>query len=299
MLARADAALVIGDPAIDIDRRARSAFARSISAREWNALTGLPFVYAMWIGAAGRGVAGAVPARCRHAREQGVANLVRIATQRRRAAMPAGPTGRWRYLRDNLKYGLGEREAAGSAALPRAGASRLGVVPALKPLRFYLIDDGPQGVRAANRSGGRLTADEALQLYRQAPTYWLGRMADGGARAASIPRASSPTSSIATSTTPTSAWRAATSARSIAKSGTAKATCSASTRSSRRSKRRVALGGEQMLLQGGHNPDLPLEWYEDLLRAREAAVPGLQAARASPPEVLHISRTVASCRCRT
>ena len=27
-------------------------------------------------------------------------------------------------------------------------------------------------------AGGRLTADEALQLYRHAPTYWLGRMAD-------------------------------------------------------------------------------------------------------------------------
>ena len=26
--------------------------------------------------------------------------------------------------------------------------------------------------------GGRLTGDEALQLYRHAPTYWLGRMAD-------------------------------------------------------------------------------------------------------------------------
>ena len=26
--------------------------------------------------------------------------------------------------------------------------------------------------------GGRLTADEALFLYREAPTHWLGRMAD-------------------------------------------------------------------------------------------------------------------------
>ena len=28
----------------------------------------------------------------------------------------------------------------------------------------------------------------------------------------------------------------------------------------------LALGGTQVLLQGGHHPDLPLEWYEDLLR---------------------------------
>ena len=26
----------------------------------------------------------------------------------------------------------------------------------------------------------------------------------------------------------------------------------------------IALGGVQLLLQGGHNPDLPIEWYEDL-----------------------------------
>ena len=29
----------------------------------------------------------------------------------------------------------------------------------------------------------------------------------------------------------------------------------------------VALGGDQILMQGGMNPDLPLEWYEDLLRS--------------------------------
>jgi len=26
----------------------------------------------------------------------------------------------------------------------------------------------------------------------------------------------------------------------------------------------IELGGGQLLLQGGHNPDLPIEWYEDL-----------------------------------
>src|SRR6188472_1333135 len=29
----------------------------------------------------------------------------------------------------------------------------------------------------------------------------------------------------------------------------------------------IALGGDQILMQGGMNPDLPLAWYEDLLRA--------------------------------
>ena len=41
-----------------------------------------------------------------------------------------------------------------------------------------------------------------------------------------------------------------------------------------------ALGGVQLLLQGGHNPDLPLAWYEDLFRAVKQQLPRLQAARA-------------------
>ena len=41
----------------------------------------------------------------------------------------------------------------------------------------------------------------------------------------------------------------------------------------------IALGGGQLLLQGGHNPDLPLEWYEDLFRAVKQKYPNVQAAR--------------------
>jgi cyclic dehypoxanthinyl futalosine synthase len=29
----------------------------------------------------------------------------------------------------------------------------------------------------------------------------------------------------------------------------------------------ISVGGSQLLLQGGHNPDVPLGWYEDLFRA--------------------------------
>jgi cyclic dehypoxanthinyl futalosine synthase len=52
----------------------------------------------------------------------------------------------------------------------------------------------------------------------------------------------------------------------------------------------IALGGEQLLLQGGHNPDLPLEWYEDLFRAVKARYPGFRLHALSPPEILHLSR---------
>jgi cyclic dehypoxanthinyl futalosine synthase len=52
----------------------------------------------------------------------------------------------------------------------------------------------------------------------------------------------------------------------------------------------VALGGGQLLLQGGHNPDLPLEWYEDLFRAVKARYPEFKLHALSPPEVIHLAR---------
>jgi cyclic dehypoxanthinyl futalosine synthase len=52
----------------------------------------------------------------------------------------------------------------------------------------------------------------------------------------------------------------------------------------------IALGGGQLLLQGGHNPDLPLEWYEDLFRAVKTRYPSFRLHALSPPEIIHLSR---------
>ena len=51
-----------------------------------------------------------------------------------------------------------------------------------------------------------------------------------------------------------------------------------------------AVGGEQLLLQGGHNPDLPLQWYEDLFAAVKSRYPDFRLHALSPPEILHLSR---------
>ena len=47
----------------------------------------------------------------------------------------------------------------------------------------------------------------------------------------------------------------------------------------------VALGGDQILMQGGMNPDLPLEWYEDLLRSLKERFPQVNLHCFSPPEI--------------
>ncbi|HEY4061786.1 MAG TPA: cyclic dehypoxanthinyl futalosine synthase [Puia sp.] len=49
-------------------------------------------------------------------------------------------------------------------------------------------------------------------------------------------------------------------------------------------------GGDQLLLQGGHHPDLGLKFYTDLFSQLKALYPGLKLHTLGPPEVAHISK---------
>ncbi len=49
-------------------------------------------------------------------------------------------------------------------------------------------------------------------------------------------------------------------------------------------------GGEQLLLQGGHHPDLGLQYYVDLFRKLKEMFPSLKLHALGPPEVAHITR---------
>ena len=49
------------------------------------------------------------------------------------------------------------------------------------------------------------------------------------------------------------------------------------------------LGGTAVLMQGGHNPDLTIDWYEDLFREIKARYP-IHLHALSPSEVQHIAR---------
>lgn len=133
MLATADAALVIGDPALEIDAAARGLLKYDLGS-EWRALTGLPFVYAMWSGREGAASA-AHCAALLAARQQGEASLPQIA--KAVAGGDAAVEARSLvYLRDNLNYGLSDREAAGLRRFLELGVE-VGVAVARKPLRFY------------------------------------------------------------------------------------------------------------------------------------------------------------------
>jgi len=49
-------------------------------------------------------------------------------------------------------------------------------------------------------------------------------------------------------------------------------------------------GGEQLLLQGGHHPDLGLAYYTDLFRKLKQMYPNLKLHALGPPEIAHICR---------
>jgi len=50
------------------------------------------------------------------------------------------------------------------------------------------------------------------------------------------------------------------------------------------------LGGEQLLLQGGHHPELGLKFYTDLFRELKSLYPNLKLHALGPPEIAHISK---------
>ena len=110
MLAGADAALVIGDPALQVDRER---WAVVDLAAEWKALTGLPFVFAVW--AARPSAAAAAPdlaAVFAASLRFGLAHLDDIVAEASRTLALPPETVRT-YLTENLRYELGAAERAG------------------------------------------------------------------------------------------------------------------------------------------------------------------------------------------
>jgi len=130
MLEAADAALLIGDPALD----AVSDVPRLDLGEEWTRLTGLPFVYAFWAGPVGVVNAAGV-SLLQQALASGLESLPAIAA--RQAGGDAARAARYEsYLRENIVYALGEREQEGLREFLRR-AHALSLVPELPELRFH------------------------------------------------------------------------------------------------------------------------------------------------------------------
>ena len=156
--AAADAVLLIGDRAMHDPDGAFAAIWDLGS--EWNAWTGLPFVFAVWAGRGGLNAddAGALADAFTHSRDAGTRRIDRIA------ATAAGPLGLTAadaaaYLRTNLHFTLGPAERAGLAlfgelcvrnGLLAAGAAPRYFVPRPRPTPRTLRRLSP--ARRATRS---------------------------------------------------------------------------------------------------------------------------------------------------
>ena len=139
------------------------------------------------------------------------------------------------------------------------------------------------------RDGGRLDRAEALELSLHAPTALLGRLADDvrarkhpdGIVTYIIDRNVNYTNVCIARCNFCAFYRPV---------GSADGYVLGFEEIFRKIDETIALGGGQLLLQGGHNPDLPLEWYEDLFRAVKQKYPAFKLHALSPPEVIHASR---------
>ena len=132
MLARADAALIIGDNALFLNPQPAI---RKIDLGElWTTTTGLPFVYAVWAG--WRDALTPEDVRLlQRARDEGAADSDGVA----RAYYPDDPARQAvarRYLRDNIRYVLGPEELEGLRTFYRY-AAEAGLVTGAQDLRFY------------------------------------------------------------------------------------------------------------------------------------------------------------------
>ena len=139
------------------------------------------------------------------------------------------------------------------------------------------------------RQGGRLERDEALALYLNAPTSLLGELADG-IRARKHPERVV-TYIIDRNVNYTNICVARCNFCAFYRPvGSGEGYVLGFDEIFRKIDETIELGGGQLLLQGGHNPDLPIEWYEDLFRAVKNRYPTFRLHALSPPEVIHLTR---------
>lgn len=133
MLAAADAALLIGDPALFADPSAVGATKIDLGA-EWTTMTGLPFVWAFWAGRAGAADAGIVDL-LQQAAEAGMARSDELADAYCADRPDRQPLAR-RYLRENLMFRLTPPAVEGLTAYYRE-ASTFGAGPSNPRIRFF------------------------------------------------------------------------------------------------------------------------------------------------------------------
>jgi cyclic dehypoxanthinyl futalosine synthase len=263
--------------------------------REWTHLTGLPMIFALWAARPGR-VSPEDVQELTRAAQHGLG--IRTELAQRFAAKKGGDPERYRrYLTQRIRYGLGPHELDGLEAF-LARAAEKGFLP---PMKLRFVDDVVRTKRARRAvsldtalqkgaDGERLDADEAELLDEKAPLLDLGLAADARRRALHpdgavtyiVSRNVNYTNVCTTACHFCAFYRPR---------GHKDSYVLDRDELTRKIDETVALGGIEILLQGGLHPDLGVEWYEDLFRWVKAKWPSINLHALSPEEIWHIART--------
>jgi cyclic dehypoxanthinyl futalosine synthase len=282
-------ALVIGDPCFDV-----SANQVLDLGREWTHLTRLPMIYALWAARPGVLTPEDVAEIARAARE-GLGLRTELAQAF--AKEKGGDPERYRrYLTHRIRYGLGPYELEGLEAF-LASVARHGFAPETR-LRFAENRVTTARVRrhvsldAALQKGAdgeRLDFDEAELLDEKAPLLELGLAAAARRRALHPDRVVTYIASRNVNYTNvcTTACHFCAFYR---PRGHKEAYVLTREQLAQKIEETLALGGIELLLQGGLHPDLGIEWYEDLFRWVKSSYPRISLHALSPEEIWHIAR---------
>jgi cyclic dehypoxanthinyl futalosine synthase len=285
-------ALVIGDPALEIEGRFPHVLDLGLA---WWEQTGLPFVFAAWCGRTGA-LSTSDERLLDRARVSGLDRRDAIADEHaaRTGLLPASLRA---YLRDAIRYELGDDERRGLERFYDDAASA-GLLPRTR-VRFFDDDSTDTARRPAATSsldgllaraaeGERLSAAEGERLVTDASLFDLGLAADAVRRRKHphdvvtyiVDRNVNYTNVCTTSCRFCAFYRPP---------GHPEGYVLSREELGKKLQEVVDAGGVQILLQGGLHPDLRIEWYEDLFRwmKREYKL-GLHAL--SPEEILHIAR---------
>ena len=133
MMRRADAALLIGDPALEADYEVLGLRKIDLGA-EWTKMTSLPFVYAAWTGRTGA-VSPTDVRLLQDAQEEGQQALEAIASEFADGDVVRAERAAT-YLRDNVRYGIRADDARGLQMFLDYAAD-LGLAPRKRPLEFF------------------------------------------------------------------------------------------------------------------------------------------------------------------
>ena len=284
--------LLIGDVALEIEGR----FAHELDlGQAWKDLTGLPFVFAVW---------GARPGVLTEEDCEVLQRSLADGLAARPAIAQAWMRGHGgqaeahlTYLNDSIRYDLDGAALAGMREFLRR-AAEAGLLPDAE-LRFVGQPQPAHTERAPQRrsvdslleyaaDGGRLSVEDALWLGREADTHELGLAADLRRKALHpeevvtyiVDRNVNYTNVCTTSCRFCAFYRPV---------GHKDGYVLSRDELGKKIEETVAAGGIQILMQGGLNPALQLEWYEDLFRWIKRTYP-IKLHALSPEEIWHLVR---------